>query len=99
MPKPTPDQILEQMAATFRQKNGAYGANYLMVGPIMTILFPNGVTLKTPEDFTKWHLVELIVIKLTRFACTNLDHHDSVHDMGVYAAMIESLLPEFPVSG
>jgi hypothetical protein len=94
MPKPSPDQVLDAMAATFRERNAVYGSNYLRVGDVMAALFPEGVTLRTSEDFTRWHLLELVVVKLTRFATSNLSHPDSVHDLGVYAAMLETLLPE-----
>ena len=40
----------------------------------------------------KWHLFELMVVKLTRFANSGLTHQDSIHDLAVYAAMVESLV-------
>jgi hypothetical protein len=39
-----------------------------------------------------WHLFEIIVVKLTRFANSRLEHKDSIHDIAVYSAMIESEL-------
>ena len=83
--------ILEGMAATYRERNAIYGNNYKMVGPIMRILFPNGIT---PELIAsdQFHLFELKIVKLTRFAISNLQHIDSIHDDGVYSAMIESIL-------
>ena len=60
----------------------------------MSGLFPDGVNLKTIDDYNTWHLFELMIVKLTRFANTNLTHRDSIHDAAVYAAMIESLIPE-----
>lgn len=87
------DKILEGMAETFRVRNAIYGNNYKMVGPIMQILFPNGVP---PEllGSHKFHLFELKIVKLTRFAVSHLTHQDSIHDDAVYAAMIESLITE-----
>jgi hypothetical protein len=35
-----------------------------------------------------------IVSKATRLANLNLQHQDSIHDLGVYTAMLESLLPD-----
>ena len=86
-----PDELLDEMALTYRERNAVYGSNYLHVGPVMKGLFPQGVILRTPDDFARWHLVELIVVKLSRFAVSGLTHADSIHDIGVYAAMVESL--------
>lgn len=87
----TAADVLAGMAQTFRERNAVYGSNYLMVGPMMTILFPSGVP---PELVThhSFHLFELMLVKLSRFAISNLTHQDSVHDLAVYAAMIESII-------
>jgi hypothetical protein len=81
--------ILREMAATFDERNAVYGDNYLRVAPIIRELFPEGVppALVTTD---RWHLFELLVVKLTRFAVSGLTHTDSIHDAGVYAAMVES---------
>ena len=84
--------ILAEMADTFRERNKVYGDNYLRVGQVMTALFPNGVTIVNPAQFNVWHLFELMVVKLTRFANSGLTHEDSIHDLAVYAAMVESLI-------
>lgn len=85
--------ILDEMADTFRQRNAVYGDNYKMVGKLMAVLFPNGVP---PELVVtdQWHLFELKLVKLSRFAISNLTHQDSIHDDGVYSAMIESIILE-----
>jgi len=82
--------ILDAMAATFRERNAVYGSNYKMVGPMMAILFPNGVppALLHSDQF---HLFELILVKLSRYAISGLKHQDSIHDAGVYAAMCEAI--------
>ena len=86
--------ILAEMANTFRERNKVYGDNYKRVGDVMIALFPNGVQLRTAEEFNTWHLFELMIVKLTRFTNSNLKHKDSIHDAAVYAAMVESLLKE-----
>jgi len=88
----TAADILAEMADTFRERNKVYGDNYLRVGDVMTALFPNGVTLGSKEQFNVWHLFELMVVKMTRFANSGLSHEDSIHDLAVYAAMVESLI-------
>jgi hypothetical protein len=50
------------------------------------------VSLTSAADFNKWHLFELMVVKLTRFANSGLTHQDSIHDLAVYAAMVESIV-------
>ena len=59
----------------------------------MKTLFPNGVPsyLLHSDHF---HLFELMVVKMSRFAISGLKHQDSIHDLCVYAAMIESILSE-----
>lgn len=90
-PPPTVGNLLRGMATTFEARNAVYGDNYRMVGPIMRILFPRGVPphLLGSDQF---HLFELKIVKLTRFAISNLQHIDSIHDDAVYSAMIESIL-------
>lgn len=85
--------ILVEMADTFRERNAVYGDNYKMVAKLVAVLFPNGVP---PELVVtdQWHLFELKLVKLSRFAISNLTHKDSIHDDGVYSAMIESILLE-----
>jgi len=89
----TTDQILGEMAQTFKERNAVYGDNYRMVSKLMAVLFPHGVPseLVTTEHF---HLFELKLVKLSRFAISNLTHMDSIHDDAVYSAMIESILTE-----
>lgn len=88
---PETARILRMMANTFEERNKVYGSNYERVAPIMKILFPDGLTPEILHS-DQWHLFELIVVKLTRFAISGLQHKDSIHDTGVYAAMIGSIL-------
>jgi hypothetical protein len=90
--------VLIDMAETYRERNKVYGDNFLKVGKIMEILHgpdsaaPASGLVATAEDFNKWHLYELMIVKLTRFANSGLTHRDSIHDMSVYGAMLESIL-------
>lgn len=85
--------ILDGMAHTFRARNAVYGSNYKMVAPLVKVLFPDGVP---PELVVtdKWHLFELALVKLSRLAISKIEHVDSVHDMGVYCAMVEACILE-----
>jgi hypothetical protein len=81
--------VLRRMAATFEERNSVYSDNYLHVAPVMRALWPTGVPAELVVT-DRWHLFELVVVKLTRFATSGLQHVDSVHDIAVYAAMIEA---------
>lgn len=83
--------ILREMAATFIARNKVYGDNFKMVGPIMAILFPNGVPVELLKH-DAFHLLELAIVKLSRLAISKLTHIDSAHDAAVYFAMIESIM-------
>ena len=84
--------ILADMADTYRERNKVYGDNYKRVGAVMAAMFPDGVQLETADEYNVWHLFELMVVKMTRFANSGLTHQDSIHDLAVYAAMVESLV-------
>ncbi len=85
--------VLQQMADTFRERNAVYGDNYKRVAPIMAVLFPEGAP---PEllHHDAFHLFELLIVKISRFAISGMTHMDSIHDAAVYAAMIEAILQE-----
>lgn len=89
---PVPE-ALEAAAQTFRERNAVYGSNYEMVGPIMGILFPNGVDRQLLSS-DQFHLFELVIVKLSRLAVSGLTHVDSAHDAAVYCAMIEAAIKE-----
>ena len=85
--------VLRGMADTFEERNQVYGDNYKLVGEIMKILFPDGVPpslLHSPA----FHLFELKIVKLTRFAISGMTHEDSIHDDAVYSAMIQATIME-----
>lgn len=82
--------ILDAMAATFRERNAVYGDNFKMVGKMMAVLFPNGAPPELLHS-DQFHLFELILVKLSRYAISGLQHVDSIHDAGVYCAMCESI--------
>lgn len=81
--------VLQSMAETFYERNSAYKDTYLRVGPILKLL--NVPSLDTEEQLTKYHLVMLCVVKLVRYVTSDMQHPDSVHDLGVYAAMLQEL--------
>ena len=87
---PTPE-ILESMAKTFRDRSAVYKDNYKMVSKLMKVLFPDGV----PSDLVveeHFHLFELLLVKISRYAVSNLQHQDSIHDAAIYCAMCEAIV-------
>lgn len=86
-------EMLVEMAETVRERNAVYQDNWRIVPELVKALWPDGVP---PELVTspQWHLFELKLVKLTRFAASGLKHRDSIRDDGVYSALIESILEE-----
>ena len=87
-------KIIERMKATFVERGELYGDNYTRIGPVLKALFPDGITLHEADEHNRFHLYLMIMVKMTRLACTELRHKDSVHDIAVYAVMYEALLEE-----
>lgn len=93
----TADQFLTEAAETFKERNKIYGNNYLNVGGAMAALFPQGLMLKTSDDFNRFHIFVLGIVKLSRYAnnwcevAGIVGHPDSIHDNTVYSAMLESI--------
>jgi len=93
LPKTVPE-ILESMAQTYRDRSKVHGESFRRVGPALAAMFPDGITLKTEQDFCQFHLLDWIVGKMCRFSATGMNHADSIHDIGAYAAMSEKVLQE-----
>jgi len=89
-PSLTVPEILEKAAETYRQRNAIYGDNYKEHGRLMAALFPNGLTLKTEEDWIRFGVLHMCIHKVGRY-CNANGHKDSAHDLSVYAAMLEEV--------
>lgn len=89
----TVPDMLRQSAETYEQRNKLYGDNYKRFGPIMALLFPNGLMLDSEDDHNRFGVFVQIVSKLTRYAenFTSGGHDDSLLDMTVYATMLREL--------
>lgn len=85
-------KILQDGAETFVKKRKVYGHSYTTHGRVMAALFPRGMALRTPNDFLRFSILNLIVIKIGRY-CTHWEkpHQDSVHDIMVYSAVLEEV--------
>lgn len=81
---------LKEAAKTFEERSRQYGANaYKKHGPIMAEFFPDGIMLKTAEDFTRFSIFNAMVGKMNRQASnfSTGGHFDSMHDLSVFAIM------------
>lgn len=86
--------LLQDSATLYGERNEVYKDNVDSVGRVMMALFPKGApALKTKHDYKRWHIFELIIVKLTRYA-NNYEkggHQDSISDLRPYAAILEAL--------
>ena len=90
---PSPAAMLRDLARLYEQRNQLYSDNYKRFGHIMLMLFPNGLSLDTADDFNRFGVFVQIVSKLTRYA-GNFEaggHKDSLDDTAVYAMMQQEL--------
>ena len=83
------EDILKQGADFFESRREEYGEEYLKTGKIRKAFFPNGIKLKTENDFYYFHLFNIIATKLGRIAehWRKGQHEDSWNDIMIYAAM------------
>lgn len=91
---PSPADCLANGVALFKQRNQTYREAYIGFGDVMAALYPEGLTVSGPDRFAELGVLIQIVSKVTRMT-GNKDmaiHLDSVRDLKVYAAMLESLL-------
>ena len=87
------EQILSDAAATYAERRKVYGDNYKRVGRALAALYPDGLHLRTEEDFTRFQLHLQDVVKTCRYAENFLrgGHADSLLDGSVYKAMLASV--------
>ena len=87
---------LDAAAVTFQQRGEVYGDSYLQFGKVVAVLFPNGIDLQDEESMTRFGLLTMMITKMTRYCNSWDDHHkDSIHDLGVYAFMLEGVDDSF----
>lgn len=89
-PKTVPDR-LAALGALYLERNKLYKDNYKQMGRILCGMFPEGITLKTEDDFNRFALFLQGVHKKTRYArslLTPTGHADSLDDDTVYCQML-----------
>lgn len=81
---------LREALETYADRRSVYGPSEQVYADVMEALFPKGLTLTTQEDWVRFGLFSMIISKVTRYANDfHTGHVDSVHDLGVYAFMLE----------
>lgn len=95
MPKKDCKYILELESAIEKaiERTDVYGSTYDKVGNIMKSFFPNGVILKTEDDFRRYSSFVYIIGKLNRYSecLTKGGNKDSAIDLINYAAMLSEV--------
>ena len=56
---------------------------------MLRAMFPDGIVLRSREEFNRLHLIVMMMSKLSRYAATTLKggHVDSLNDLAVYAML------------
>ena len=90
-----PDR-LEALAALFEERNKDYKNNYKEFGHWASQLFPDGLTVKTPHDWSKLGMLIQVMSKLSRFTQTFHENRpsDSLSDLAVYSVMLQEVLAD-----
>lgn len=83
-------QALRDLGELYEERNKLYKNNYLNFGKMIKGMIPDGVELKTEEDFNRFALFMQLVHKCSRYAhnLTNGGHDDSLDDLSVYSQML-----------
>lgn len=87
----TPAEHMRNSADVQESRDAEYGSAYKRHGPAIASLFPNGVTLQTDHDHTRFAILTLLFGKLTRY-CGSFErggHEDSLTDLIAYTAMLK----------
>lgn len=93
----TVPERLEKARQTFIERDRVYSAgvergdgNYKHFGKVMMGLFPHGVSLNDADEFARFALFCLVMVKQSRYAMQfkSGGHPDSLEDMAVYALML-----------
>lgn len=84
---------LQRLAALYKERNEDYGDNYKRWGKLMMALFPNGLTLRTEDDWNRMGVYTQAFSKFTRYAAQwgKGGHPDSCDDAAVYMTMLNEL--------
>ena len=69
-------EVLDENRGILVEKNSDYGDAQHVVGQILSIQFPDGVTLETPQDFKRFGLYIRILDKVSRMGTLGFENAD-----------------------
>ena len=94
-PKPEtgPAESLRSAADLFESRNREYGESYKDFGSLMMEIFPEGITLKSSKDFSRYGIFNMMMSKIHRYSANwgKGGHSDSLDDLSVYSQMLKEL--------
>lgn len=81
---------LTELANIFKDRNKLYKDNYRTTGAVIKSMFPDGVFLRTEEEFNRFYLFVMLIHKMTRAfkAFPYKSHDDSLDDLAVYSQLL-----------
>lgn len=83
---------LEKALATYRERNAVYQDSFKRWGPVFEALFPKGVHVATADEWNRITTLGHIIDKLVRYTTDfSRPHEDSIHDLGVYAFILQGI--------
>jgi hypothetical protein len=89
---PTAIENMQRAMRTFEERSKKYGDNYKHFGRLMGALYPKGFSASSEEEWNRLGLIVMIASKLSRYVKDPYNGHlDSIHDLGVYAFMLEEI--------
>ena len=86
--------VMKTMLETFEERGAVYKDDYVDFARLLTVLYPGGPRIKSEMEWIKFDFLCRILGKVTRFTASGMTHQDSIHDIAVYAAMLEAALLE-----
>ena len=90
---PNGADYMRQALKTFEERNKVYKDTHTMHGNVLKAMFPKGIFLHDAVEHSRYVTFNQIVGKLCRYATNFTDggHQDSIHDVGVYAFILEAI--------
>jgi hypothetical protein len=80
---------LQCVARLLLSRDKEYRGSDTMLARVMSELHPEGLALNTIEDYHRFHIWMLMIVKVTRYAKNwEKGHEDSLRDLAAYSGML-----------
>jgi len=90
--------LMRKNVDLFEGRNEVYGDSFVHFGPVMKALFPNGIEVRTVDDWNRVGVLVQMISKLTRYSASP-GHVDSLRDLSVYAAILAGIEGQITLDG